>query len=107
MPDNPLIIPIVIPTGSIHFATIRPDGNVQDVINALILTDEVNSEVLGDLEVHGWALQKIRKEHAGRQWEEADLIALGDGVLFMQSQALQANSKLLQVYWIQTSLLLH
>lgn len=80
MPDNSLIIPIVVPTGSLHFAAINPDGVVQDVINALIQLDEVVSEVLGDLVADNWALQQIRREFNGRQWEEEELEALGDGV---------------------------
>ena len=77
-PDS-LIVPVVLPAGSLHFATISPHGTVQDVVEYLVADDEVTSEVLGDLQPFGWALQKIRREHNGRQWEEHELEALGNG----------------------------
>jgi len=79
MPESPLIVPVAVPTGSLYFATIKPDGIVQDVIDTLLARLEVTSEVLGGLESAGWALQKIRIEKNGRQWEEEDLEKLGDG----------------------------
>ena len=79
MPESSLIVPVVVPTGSLHFATIRQDGKVQHVIDALLARPEVTSEVLGGLDHTGWALQKIRIEKSGRQWEERDLESLGDG----------------------------
>ena len=79
MPESSLIVPVVVPTGSLHFATIKPDGIVQDVIDALLAQPEVTSEVLGGLNDEGWALQNIRIEKSGRQWEEEDLEKLGDG----------------------------
>lgn len=79
MPESSLIVPVVVPTGSLHFATVSPDGTVQDVINALLLQPEVTSEVLGDLDGAGWALLKIRTEKSGRQWEEEDLEKLSSG----------------------------
>ena len=79
MPESSLIVPVVVPTGSLHFATIKPDGTVQDAINALLAQPEVISEVLVGLDDAGWALQKIRIEKSGRQWEEENLEGLGDG----------------------------
>lgn len=79
MPEGSLFVPVVVPTGSLHFATIKPDGIVQDVIDALLAQPEVTSEVLGDLGDTGWTLQKIRIEESGRPWEEEDLEKLGDG----------------------------
>ena len=79
MPADPLIVPTVVPGGSLHFATITAEGTIQDVINALIANEDVTEEVLGDLESYGWAIQKIRREHTGRQWEEDELEALGNG----------------------------
>ena len=73
MPSDPLIVPTVVPGGSLHFATVTSGGKVQDVLDALILNSEVTSEVLGDLEPYGWAVQRIRHEHHGRQWEEEEL----------------------------------
>ncbi len=79
MPSDPLIVPTAIPGGSLHFATITADGTVQDVLDALVANEEVTADVLGDLEPYGWAVQRIRLEHNGRQWEEDELEALGNG----------------------------
>ena len=79
MPESSLIVPVVVPTGSLHFATVQLDGIVQDVIDALLAQPEVTSEVLAGLDGAGWALQKIRIEKSGRQWEKEDLENLGDG----------------------------
>jgi hypothetical protein len=35
MPDDILIVPTVLPSGSLHFASIQQHGTVADVINAL------------------------------------------------------------------------
>lgn len=82
MPSDPLIVPTVVPGGSLHFATIPGEGTVQDVLDALVSNADVTAEVLGDLEPYGWAVQRIRREHNGRQWEEDDLEALGNGAAF-------------------------
>lgn len=79
MPESSLIVPVVVPTGSLHFATIHPDGTVQHVIDALLAQPEIASEILDGLDEAGWALQKIRIEKSGRQWEEEDLEKLSDG----------------------------
>ncbi len=79
MEGDPLIVPVVLPSGSLQFATIPSDGVVQSVIDDLTGNGEVLFEVLGDLKSYGWALQRIRKEHNGRQWEEDELEALGNG----------------------------
>jgi hypothetical protein len=79
MSDDILIVPTVLPSGSLHFASIQHDGTVGDVINSLSALDEVKSDVLGDLPPSGWAIQLIRKESPGRQWEEDELESLGDG----------------------------
>jgi diaphanous 1 len=79
MSDDVLIVPAVLPSGSLHFASIQQDGNVGDVINSLISLDEVKSDILGDLVPHGWAIQLVRKELPGRQWEQDELESLGDG----------------------------
>jgi hypothetical protein len=77
--DEPLIVPILLPTGSLHFASVKHSGTVQDVIDALGSIDEVRQDILGDLQSASWALQLIRNEPHGRQWEEAELESLGDG----------------------------
>lgn len=79
MSESSLIVPVVVPTGSLHFATIHPDGTVQHVIDVLLAQQEAASDVLGDLDDTGWALQQIRIQKSGRQWEERDLEKLGDG----------------------------
>ena len=85
MPDDILIVPTVLPSGSLHFASVQQHGTVADVINALSDLDEVKSDVLGDLRPRGWAIQLIRKEAPGRQWEEAELESLGDGMCLLMS----------------------
>ena len=79
MSTDPLIVPTIAPGGSLHFATIRADGTVQDVLDALVSNAEVTAEILGDLDQYGWAVQRIRIEHNGRQWEEDELESLGNG----------------------------
>jgi len=74
-----LIVPIILPTKSLHFVEILENGNAQDVIDTLFQIEGVAKEVLGDLEDCGWALQKIRAEECGRAWEEEELTRLGDG----------------------------
>jgi diaphanous 1 len=85
MPDDILIVPTVLPSGSLHFASVQQHGTVADVINALSNLDEVKSDVLGDLRPRGWAVQLIRKEAPGRQWEETELESLGDGMCLSMS----------------------
>ena len=79
MADHTLIVPVVLPSGSLHFATVSRDGTVQDVVENLVSNPEITADILGDLPPYGWALQKIRREYNGRQWEEEELEALGNG----------------------------
>lgn len=79
MPDSSLIVPTILPTGTLHFVSVKPDSTIQNVIDSLVALDEVNSEILGDLDEAGWALQKIRWEESGRTWEIFELQAIGDG----------------------------
>jgi hypothetical protein len=79
MSDDILIVPTVLPSGTLHFASVQHDGTISDVINSLSALDEVTSDILGDLPPCGWAIQLIRKESPGRQWEEDELESLGDG----------------------------
>ncbi|KAJ7490265.1 armadillo-type protein [Mycena galericulata] len=87
MPPNILLVPINLlrtdpaEPPSFRLAEVDQNASAQDVIDALIALDGVKSEILGDLEDQGWALQKIRAEQSGRPWEEAELEALGDGTL--------------------------
>jgi diaphanous 1 len=80
MPDGSLIVPTVLASGSQHFAEVRSNGTVQDVIDVLTALEEVKSDILGELQEDGWALQKIRVQQRGRQWEENELEAFGDGM---------------------------
>ena len=81
MSDNPLIVPVLLVTGSLHFAEIQTDGKAQDVVDVLLREEGIKAEILGDLEESGWVLQRIRIEPAGRPWEEDELMYLGDGEL--------------------------
>lgn len=76
---RPLIVPIVLTTGSLRFAEVQEDAVAQDIINSLAATEEARTELIGDLEDQGWALQRIRAERSGRPWDEDELEALGDG----------------------------
>lgn len=81
MPDGSttLIIPAILPTGTLHLIELPDNCRTQDVIRNLVSIDGVKEEILGTLEDHGWALQRIRREKNGRVWEEDELNALGDG----------------------------
>jgi diaphanous 1 len=79
--NNTLIVPVLLVTGSLHFAEIHKDGNGQNVVDALLREEGIKEEILGGLEESGWALQRIRVEQTGRPWEEDELMALGDGEL--------------------------
>ena len=79
MPDDALIVPMLLTSGSLQFATVVGSATVQDVTDTLLQEPEVSLEVLGDLQDYGWALQKIRREPNGRQWAEEELEELGNG----------------------------
>lgn len=81
MPDNPLIVPAILVTGTLHFAEVKSLAKAKDVISALLSLDGVKSEILGALKEQGWALQRIRTEECGRPWEDDELDALGNGLL--------------------------
>lgn len=76
-----LIVPVVLPTGSLHFAEVTAHGKAGDVVEILLAMEGLRKEVLGDLEDHGWSLQEVRAEPSGRRWEKDELLALGDGEL--------------------------
>lgn len=81
MPDDALIVPTLLTSGSLQFATVGASATVQDVTDILLQDPEVRREVLGDLEDYGWALQRIRREPNGRQWAEEELEELGNGAV--------------------------
>lgn len=85
LPDGSttLIVPAILPTGTLHLIELPDNCRTQDVITALVSIDGVKDEILGGLEDHGWALQVIRREKNGRAWEEDELNALGDGESFI------------------------
>lgn len=85
MSDNSLIVPVKVALGSLQFTSVKSDSTVQEVIDCLVALDEITSELLGDLEGAGWAIQKIRQNESGRQWEEEELNAMGDGKQYLAS----------------------
>lgn len=89
MTTEPLVVPIILVTGSLHFAEVDPDARAQQVVQKVLQLDGVSAEVLGDLEDSGWALQRIRVEQAGRVWEEDELSTLGDGALLIYNPVLE------------------
>lgn len=78
------ITPIILPSGSLHFASISSNSKVQDVIDSLIINEDVRDEILGDWKHDDWALQKVRKEPTGRLWEDSELETLSDGKIVLQ-----------------------
>jgi diaphanous 1 len=88
MPDDALIVPVLLPHGSLHFSTVKQSSTIQDVLDALSRLKEVHEEVLGDLRSDAWALQRIRLETHGRTWEEDELESRGDGVYSYESTRL-------------------
>jgi diaphanous 1 len=85
MPEDTLIVPTLLPSGTIHFTEVSKQGSAQDVINSIMALGEVPKGTLGSLEDRGWALQRIRREKHGRTWEQDELEALGDGKLLYRS----------------------
>ncbi|EIW76318.1 hypothetical protein CONPUDRAFT_139713 [Coniophora puteana RWD-64-598 SS2] len=81
MSSDPLIVPALLPSGSLQYATLSAGATAQDVISALGGQRDVRDDVLGDLALHKWAVQQVRKQQSGRQWEEHELEVLGDGLL--------------------------
>jgi diaphanous 1 len=80
MSTDPLVVPLVLVTGSLHFVQVQEDARADDVVEAALDLEGLRDEVLGDLEDSGWALQRIRTEQPGRTWEEDELLSLGDGM---------------------------
>ena len=74
-----LIVPVLSPAGSTHFASVSHDATVEHVIASIIVQDDFVSDVLGGTPDHGWDIQIIRSERAGHPCEESELEALGDG----------------------------
>ena len=79
--ENQLIVPVISPFGTVYFASVSQNATAQDVIDSLIRLQDVRDEILGDLPDEGWDLQMVRKEEAGRVWEEDELEASGSGEL--------------------------
>jgi diaphanous 1 len=80
------IVPVLLPSGAIHFAKVNPSDTGQDVIQVLLATEGVKSDILGDLEQTSseavdweWALQHVRKHERGRAWQDEELDRLDDG----------------------------
>jgi diaphanous 1 len=79
MADDSLIVPIEIPAGSLQFVTITSTGVIQDLLDTVEGDKHILTQLIGDLPSYGFAIQRIRKEHNGRQWEEDELERLGNG----------------------------
>ncbi|KAG1735399.1 armadillo-type protein [Suillus lakei] len=82
MADGSLIVPILLANGSLHHPSVSSEALAQDLIEVLTVQEEVISSVLGELHRDtGWALQHVCSQPNGRKWEEAELEALGDGII--------------------------
>lgn len=90
-PKAPLVAPILLPTCTLQFAAIKPDGSAQDVVDVLLKNPEVKEEILGDLvsDDGSWALQRVVKNDPGKAWEEDELRMLRDGKLGTRSSTLR------------------
>ena len=80
------IVPVLLPSGAIHFARLGPSDTSQEIIQTLLATEGVKTDILGDLDsVVGegvdweWSLQHVRKEPRGRVWQDEELEQLDDG----------------------------
>lgn len=87
MADDQLIVPIEIPSGNLQFATISHNGTIHELLDSLTGNVETVGQIIGDLPPYGFAIQQIRKEHNGRQWEEEELESLGNGELHRNIRA--------------------
>jgi len=88
MSEESLIVPVQVPSGTLHFAPVKSTATAREVIAALRANAELRAEVLDDLPDGGWALQRIRKHERGRTWERDELDALGDGPSLRQPHLL-------------------
>ncbi|KAG1806317.1 armadillo-type protein [Suillus plorans] len=81
MADDSLLVPVLLANGSLHHPSVSSNALAQDIIGVLTAQEEVLSSVLGELQDTGWALQHVCSQPNGRKWEEAELEALGDGII--------------------------
>ncbi|KAH7919532.1 hypothetical protein BV22DRAFT_1075069, partial [Leucogyrophana mollusca] len=81
MASESLIVPTLLPNGSLQYPTTSSTATALEFVANLLQHDEVKSEILGDLSEGAWALQRIRRQPKGHQWEEEDLEALGNGII--------------------------
>ena len=82
MSVNTLVVPVLSPSGTVHFASIPRDATVKDLINVLQKSDDVREDILNGLPESGWDLQKVRLEEPGRAWEDHELEILNNGKSF-------------------------
>ena len=80
------IVPVLLPSGAIHFAKVSPLDTTQEIIQTLLATEGVESDIIGDIgsSIGGvidweWALQHVRKHERGRVWQDIELNKLDDG----------------------------
>jgi hypothetical protein len=80
------IVPVLLPSGAIHFAKVNPSDTGQEIINVLLATEGIKAEILGELEHSvgegvdwGWSLQHVRKYERGKVWQDEELGKLDDG----------------------------
>lgn len=80
------IVPVLLPSGAIHFAKVDPLDTSQEIIQTLLGTEGVKSDIIGDLDSSvgeavdwEWALQHVRKYERGRVWQDEELNQLDDG----------------------------
>ncbi|KAH7887382.1 hypothetical protein F5I97DRAFT_822608 [Phlebopus sp. FC_14] len=79
--EDSLTVPVLLLDGSLRHPFISPETTAQDLIESLVKLDVVSSTAVDGIPLSSWALQRVRREKTGRKWEEADLEALGDGII--------------------------
>ncbi|KAI6024499.1 hypothetical protein EDC04DRAFT_250355 [Pisolithus marmoratus] len=72
-----IVIPILLLDETVEYTTISPSATAQDLIDVLTRSDTVKATALTDVPSPAWALQRIRREEAGRRWEKTELGCLG------------------------------
>ncbi|KAI6166225.1 armadillo-type protein [Pisolithus thermaeus] len=76
-----VVIPILLLDKTVEHATVSPNATAQDLVDTLTRLDAVKATALPDVPPSAWALQRIRREKAGRRWGQKELDALDKGFI--------------------------
>ncbi|KAL4076318.1 armadillo-type protein [Scleroderma citrinum] len=81
MADDTIVVPILLLDGSTQYPAIPLNATAQNLVDILTRLDVVKATALSDSPSSPWALQRVRKEKAGRRWEPAELDSLDNGII--------------------------